>query len=77
MAASDKKRKGKSKINAAQAYKLGNRAAVNKARVAKRIAKDAVRKQAKRIRRLAAGKPVRGTARMIRRARARTASVSA
>jgi hypothetical protein len=75
MAASDKKRKGKSKVNSAQAYKLGNRAAVNKARVAKRIAKAKVKKIEHDQRRRATGKPERGHTRLVRRKRDRAAAI--
>lgn len=77
MANTDKKRKGKAKLNSAQAYKAGNRAAVNKARTAKRVKKAAEKKLTKTLRRARAGKPERGHARTVRRERERAATNAA
>jgi hypothetical protein len=77
MAAQDKKRKGKARVTAAQAYKLGNRAAVNKARTAKRVKKALQKKADKLVRRRIAFKPERGSARALRRAKQRAATNAA
>lgn len=73
MATPDKKRKGTSRKSSAQAYKLGNRAAINKARTAKRVKKAAEKKADKLIKRARANKPERGHTRAVRRERERAA----